>query len=232
MTVFALTRLLARLTRRKMCLWGKLLELGEIAFRFAAQPPIASRENAWHYDGSASGAYQDRETNLAYNMMRDYDPAIGRYVESDPIGLAGGSLSPYVYVNNNPLGSVDPTGLQVPMPVPVPPIGGTAGGAGGNAGIASGLTNLINKIIEACKPDDKPCPPCRLVDGTIVPVGTVGYRLDTPPPGKDQHGIPGPHLNLYKANQNPNNCQCFWQPIGTVPPPPQPDWIPIQPFAN
>jgi len=215
-----------------MCLWGKLLELGEIAFRFAAQPPIASRENAWHYDGSASGAYQDRETNLAYNMMRDYDPAIGRYVESDPIGLAGGSLSPYVYVNNNPLGSVDPTGLQVPMPVPVPPIGGTAGGAGGNAGIASGLTNLINKIIEACKPDDKPCPPCRLVDGTIVPVGTVGYRLDTPPPGKDQHGIPGPHLNLYKANQNPNNCQCFWQPIGTVPPPPQPDWIPIQPFAN
>lgn len=28
------------------------------------------------YDESASGAYQDKETNLAYNMMRDYDPSI------------------------------------------------------------------------------------------------------------------------------------------------------------
>src|SRR5713226_1252037 len=30
------------------------------------------------------GQYFDRETNLAYNLRRDYDPAIGRYVESDP----------------------------------------------------------------------------------------------------------------------------------------------------
>jgi RHS repeat-associated protein len=26
------------------------------------------------------------ETNLNYNYFRDYDPASGRYVESDPIG--------------------------------------------------------------------------------------------------------------------------------------------------
>jgi hypothetical protein len=56
--------------------------------------------------------------------------------------------------------------------------------------------------------------------------------MDTPPPGKIEHGISGPHDNLYKANQNPSNCQCFWQPIGAVPPPPQLDWIPIHVFAN
>jgi hypothetical protein len=43
--------------------------------------------------------------------MRDYDPAVGRYVESDPIGLSGGSWSPYAYANGNPIGRRDPLGL-------------------------------------------------------------------------------------------------------------------------
>ncbi len=36
------------------------------------------------------GQYYDSEKGSNYNYFRDYDPSIGRYVESDPIGLRGG----------------------------------------------------------------------------------------------------------------------------------------------
>jgi len=58
------------------------------------------------------GQYYDQETQLHYNYFRDYDPAIGRYITSDPIGLAGG-INTYSYVLNNPLKYTDPLGLSV-----------------------------------------------------------------------------------------------------------------------
>ena len=56
------------------------------------------------------GQYFDAETGLHYNRHRYYDPASGRYVSRDPLGLAGGR-NLHVYVGNNPVRGIDPLGL-------------------------------------------------------------------------------------------------------------------------
>lgn len=57
------------------------------------------------------GQYYDKSTGLHYNGFRDYDPSTGRYIESDPIGLAGG-INTFGYVGGDPLGSIDSLGLK------------------------------------------------------------------------------------------------------------------------
>ena len=61
-----------------------------------------------------------------YNYFRDYDSAIGRYVESDPIGLDGG-VNTFVYADSVPTEEIDADGLQAVRPQP----GGGSSSRGG-----------------------------------------------------------------------------------------------------
>jgi len=112
------------------------------------------------------GQYYDKETGLHYNYFRDYEPGTGRYVEADPIGLAGG-LNVYGYANQNPLSFTDPLGLIAGVDDLV--IGGSVlavgcvlspgcGAAISNAmsSAANAIKNAGKAIIDQCTPDD-PC---------------------------------------------------------------------------
>jgi RHS repeat-associated protein len=65
------------------------------------------------------GQYFDKETNLHYNYFRDYDPATGRYVQADPLGVvvlrlpmrSTATTHLYAYVVSSPLSFEDPFGL-------------------------------------------------------------------------------------------------------------------------
>ncbi|MGH8201638.1 MAG: RHS repeat-associated core domain-containing protein [Steroidobacteraceae bacterium] len=100
---------------------------------FGTEAPNTNPQGAgtFAYDLRLPGQIAGVWGSTFQNDHRDYDPAVGRYVESDPIGLAGGSYSTYAYAFSNPLSNIDQTGEAPPgravppgisIPLPVPPI--------------------------------------------------------------------------------------------------------------
>lgn len=77
----------------------------------ATSPNDISQTGNFTYHRRFPGQYYDNETNLYYNYYRNFDPKIGRFIESDPIGLNGG-INTYRYGLNNPLIFSDPLGLD------------------------------------------------------------------------------------------------------------------------
>lgn len=79
------------------------------AYRTSFGETILDSTNSLTYNQRFPGQYYDSETGLYYNWNRYYDPKTGRYISSDPIGLAGG-LNSYLYVENDPANWIDPDG--------------------------------------------------------------------------------------------------------------------------
>jgi RHS repeat-associated protein len=86
---------------------------------FGNNPPIENPSGLGNFTFNPRfpGQYYDKETNLHYNYFRDYDPGIGRYTQSDPIGLAGG-LNTYGYAGADPIRKADPLGLDYGVMIP------------------------------------------------------------------------------------------------------------------
>lgn len=88
-------------------------DLGEVLWRAEVDPYGATRVAAGariELNLRFPGHYLDPETGLHYNRFRYYSPELGRYLQSDPIGAAGG-LNVYAYPAN-PLTVVDVLGLN------------------------------------------------------------------------------------------------------------------------
>ena len=82
------------------------------------------------------GEYWDEDTGLQYLRSRWYDPGIGRFIQEDAFeGYVNGpsSRNPYVYVTNNPLIYIDPTGHNQKKRSAEGPVSGTGGSWSSNA---------------------------------------------------------------------------------------------------
>jgi RHS repeat-associated protein len=114
----------------------------------------------WAANGASSplrfpGQYADDETGLHYNHHRYYDPATGRYLSPDPLGLAP-ALNNHAYVPNPTL-LTDPLGLNP----------GGAGGAGsGGGGGARFIVNSQGQVLDSSQ--------------VTIPDGKYGYLLNNP----------------------------------------------------
>ncbi|WP_305888020.1 RHS repeat-associated core domain-containing protein, partial [Burkholderia ubonensis] len=90
--------------------WGEAREVIARASKAAGITP----RNLLRFQGQQV----DEETGLHYNRYRYYDPASGRFVSKDPIGLDGG-INVYQYAPN-PVQWVDPLGLSKRCPCDCP----------------------------------------------------------------------------------------------------------------
>jgi RHS repeat-associated protein len=202
-------------------------------------------ENPAKMDVRFPGQWFQLETGLAYNWHRHYDPTLGRYIQPDPLtvdegdtavkglttdlsgsrGLVGSSdahataksmgwqeahdiimswpssrsmlqdgPSLYGYAGQNAGGRTDPQGLM--------------GSRGPQTG--TGAAACLSTPME-------PCQPC------VPPVGTIAYRIDRSPPSRPHYPFTGDHTHLYIMNQNPIDCECYWNKLdvidGETPPP-------------
>lgn len=84
---------------------------GAVVSRFKYSPYGESPSMAGTTHGYTGQRY-DSETGLYYYKMRYYSPKLGRFLQADPIGYAGGS-NLYAYVGNAPVDLDDPLGLAV-----------------------------------------------------------------------------------------------------------------------
>ncbi|PHV09520.1 RHS repeat-associated core domain-containing protein, partial [Chitinimonas sp. BJB300] len=122
-------RLVTDATKHAIWSW----QLGEPFGASAAEEDPEGTGAKYTFNLRFPGQYFDKETNTHYNYYRTYDPLNGRYLESDPIGLAGG-INTYAYVNGNPLRYIDPLGLYS-LPELRDDIRDATGGCSGNSAV-------------------------------------------------------------------------------------------------
>ena len=111
-------------------------------YSVSATAPVASRygyAGAWGYETGLEDAGEPDLPPLPFIHVgeRWYDPASGRFLQRDPIGIDGG-LNVFAYVGSNPACASDPFGLKVPFSTAVDDAGRVGGLIGSGVGAVAG----------------------------------------------------------------------------------------------
>lgn len=140
-------------------------------------------------------------TGLYSNGFRDYDPLTGRYVESDPIGLKGGSYSTYLYAAANPIQFIDPFGLDLTVTL----YQGMADhiGIGVNSPTTYGYYPAANA---ALTPTGISVPGIEKPDAREIPIDTITIHTDPQQDAAVLQFIQDRIKNPGKYNLYTNNC--------------------------
>ena len=138
------------------------------------------------------GQYLDDETGLHYNVYRYYDPATGRYVSQDPLGLAP-APNPVAYVAN-PYAAADPLGLA-----PTSCKDSAAGNAGSASRPGSGTDAGLVKDTGSTPPSRTGSPASMdITDAAAPKTHGPDLSLNPPKPGYVFHGTGAPPEVVFK----------------------------------
>lgn len=80
-------------------------DMGDSTMNYSSSP-----QNQYKYEGKEQ--QQELSLNLYDFGARHYDPVLGRWMALDPLAEESDDLSPYNYVENNPMNLMDPDGMQ------------------------------------------------------------------------------------------------------------------------
>lgn len=164
------------------------------------------------------GQYHDEETGLDYNYFRTYDPTVGRYTQSDPIGLAGG-LNTFGYAVQNPVNFVDPNGQFIFLLVFGPSLGAVIGDALFLGSIIYGSQDMpnanqcavaLNNTAPSILNNNKAPENANNPDGPKAP-GKPGEEQGFKDPKGGENWVPNPNGTGYGWQDDKGN---VWVPTG------------------